>query len=127
MFKTMTSVLDPKKNPSSDEINKIPSYLFCRWLSGHPHTILAANMINLNHSIPIENQYQMIRSAFAGKIKYIPYPKNVTQDSLKQIQYLCEHFKISEEKAHEYLDLIDKKELQDIVQMYDEYYTRNKR
>lgn len=127
MFKTMTSCLDPKKTPSDDEIRKIPSYIFCRWLSGNPYTIMAANQINLRSDIPIENQYKMVKVAFAGKIKYIPYPKNVSEESQKQIEYLSEHFKISIEKAREYIQLIDKKELSDIVQMYDDFYLKNKR
>lgn len=127
MFKTMTGCLDPKKNPTDEEIKKIPSYIFCRWLSGNPYTIFAANQINMNDSIPIENQYHMVKAAFAGKIKYIPYPKNITEESMKHIGYLCEHFKISEEKAKEYMQLIDKKELQDIIQMYDDFYLKNKK
>lgn len=121
MFKTMTSALDPKKNPSQEEIQKIPSYIFCRWLSGNPHTILAANQINYYDDIPIENQYKMIKSVFAGKIKYIPYPKNVSQDKMKKVEYLADYFKISEEKASEYLELISEDELNSIVNMYSEY------
>lgn len=125
MFKTMTGCLDPRKNPSEEEINKIPSYVFCRWLSGSPYTIMAANEINKNSDIPMVSQYNMIKSAFAGKIKYIPYPKNVGTDSIKKVDYLVEHFKISEEKAIEYLDLISQDELQYIINMYDEYYLKH--
>jgi hypothetical protein len=121
MFKTMTGSLDPKKNPSQDEIQKIPSFIFCKWLSGNPHSIQAANAINMYDDIPIENQYYMVKNAFAGKIKYIPYPKNVSQDKLKRVQYLAKHFNISEEKAQEYLDLISNEELDEIVNMYTEY------
>jgi hypothetical protein len=121
MFKIMTGSLDPKKNPSQDEIQKIPSFIFCKWLSGNPHSIQAANAINMYDDIPIENQYYMVKNAFAGKIKYIPYPKNVSQDKLKRVQYLAKHFNISEEKAQEYLDLISNEELDEIVNMYTEY------
>jgi len=121
MFKTLTSAIDPKKKPSIEEIQKVPSYIFCKWLSGNPHTIIAANAINIYDDIPIENQYWMVKHAFAGKVKYIPYPKNVSQDKLKKIQYVSEHFKINEEKAQEYLDLMDDKELSEIITMYEEY------
>lgn len=121
MFKTLTGVLDPKKNPTAEEIQKIPSYIFCRWLSGNPNTILAANQINIFSDIPIENQYQMIKNVFAGKIKFIPYPKNTSEDKMKKVEFIADHFKISEEKAHEYLDLIDPGELNSIVNMYTEY------
>lgn len=116
----MTGVLDTRKNPSIDEIQKIPSYIFCRWLSGNPHTIIAANMINLYPNIPIECQYEMIKTAFAGKVKYIPYPKNEPKDKQKKIEFIADWFKISLEKAKEYLDYISQEELETIVNMYTE-------
>lgn len=121
MFKTLTSAIDLKKNPSPEEIQKIPSYIFCKWLAGNPHTISAANMINMYDAIPIENQYWMVKNAFGGKVKYIPYPKSESEKDLKQTQFIAEHFKISTEKAKEYIELMDPKELKDIVDMYTEY------
>jgi len=118
MFKTLTGCLDKRKNPTDEEINKIPSYIFCRWLSGNPHTISAANQINFYYNIPMPQQYKMIKSAFAGKIKYIPYPKNVSVNELKEVQYIAVHFNINTEKAKEYIELMDPKEKQEIVQMY---------
>lgn len=126
MFKTITSSLDPKKNPSLEEIQKIPSYIFCKWLSGNPTAIMAANEINKYDAIPIENQYYMVKNAFAGKIKFIPYPKNVSADKLKKVEFVAKHFNISEEKAHEYLDLLNVKELSDIINMYTEYELKKK-
>jgi len=119
MFQTMTSSLDPKKNPSEEEINKISSFVFCRWLSGNQYTILAANQINLYYNIPVLNQYKMIKSAFAGKIKFIPYPKSESLEKMKQIDYLVQYFKISEEKAREYLEIISKDELKHITNIYE--------
>jgi hypothetical protein len=124
MFKTMMGSIDLRKKPTADEISKISSYIFCRWLSGNPHTIQAANMINMYDKIPVENQYHMIKSAFGGKIKYIPYPKNVTEDKLKSIEFIGLHFKISEEKAKEYMEFISKEELKFIVDMYTEFELR---
>ncbi len=126
MFKTLTSALDPKKHPTTEEIQKIPSFIFTRWLSGSPHAIIAANAINLYSDIPIENQYYMVKNAFAGKIKYIPYPKNESIDKMKKAEWVADHFKISEEKAKEYMDLISKEELKSIVDMYTEYELKKK-
>lgn len=126
MFKTLTSALDPKKHPTPEEIQKIPSFIFTRWLSGSPHAIQAANAINMYSDIPIENQYYMVKYAFGGKIKYIPYPKNISEDKLKKVQFIAMHFKINEEKAQEYLDLMDAKEFNNIVSMYTEYELKKK-
>jgi hypothetical protein len=122
MFKTILSTLDKNKTPPELDIDKIPSYIFCRWLAGSPQTIMAANQINNFHNeIPMINQYNMVKSAFAGKIKYIAYPKNIQEDIRKNVQYLAEYFKISEEKAKDYLEVISDKELNMIINMYTEY------
>lgn len=121
MFKTMMGTLDPNKKPSEDEIEKISPFQFCRWLSGSPGTILAANQINYYYNIPMVNQYHMIKNAFAGKVKYVPYPKSHKDVVSKEIEYLQRHFNISNEKAREYMELIDKQELKDIIDMYTEY------
>jgi hypothetical protein len=117
----MITVLSTKKAPPDEDIKKISSYIFCRWLSGSPYTILAASQINCYDKIPIENQYHMIKNVFAGKIKFIPYPKNASEEVIKKIGYLSDYFKISEEKAKEYLEFISTKELNTIVEMYEAY------
>jgi hypothetical protein len=121
MFKTMITVLSTKKAPPDEDLKKISSYIYCRWLSGSPHTILASNQINYFDKIPIANQYHMIKSVFAGKIKFIPYPKNVSEAVIKKIGYLADFFNISEVKAKEYLEFISKEELDTIVEMYESY------
>lgn len=120
MFKTITSSLDPKKNPAPEDIEKISPFIFARWLSGNQYTIQAANIFNMYPAIPIENQYQMVKSAFAGKVRFIPYPKSASEETQKHVQYLAEHFKISEHTAGEYLEFISSEELDYIVDMYTE-------
>jgi hypothetical protein len=127
MFKTITSVLNKTKNPTEEEIAKISSYIFCRWLSGSPMSIFAANQINFYDNIPIENQYYLIKNVFAGKINYIPYPKNIKIEILKKIEYLSDFFKISFEKAQEYLEFISDKELNEIVDIYSTQELKNKK
>jgi hypothetical protein len=106
----MTGVFNPRSKATEEEIEKIPSYIFCKWLSGNPYTIMAANVINYYNDIPIVNQYEMIRSAFCGKIKYIPYPKNETQKELDDLSVICEYYKISLEKAKEYKEFMSNEE-----------------
>lgn len=121
MFKTLISAIDTKKKPTNEEIEKIPSYIFCKWLAGNPHTIAASNMINMYDKIPMVNQYYMIKNAFGGKIKYIPYPKSETEKELKQFEYISKHFNISTSTAKEYIQFMDPVELKTIVDMYTEY------
>jgi len=120
MFKTMTSCLNKRNHPTDENIEKVSSYVFCRWLSGSPYTIQAANQINKFSDIPMVNQFYMIRNVFAGKLGYIPYPKNNKSIEPTQVGYVAEHYKISTVKAMEYIELMDPKELQDITDMYSE-------
>jgi hypothetical protein len=124
MFKIITSALDLKKTPELEEIQKIPSFIFCKWLSGNPYTIGAANLINMYFDIPVENQYFLIKKSFAGKVKYIPYPKAESENEEKMIGYISDFFKISIQKAKEYCELMDRTELNRIVKMYEEYESK---
>ena len=121
MFKILTGVLDVRTNPSDEDIEKITSFIFCRWLSGNASTVLAGNQINYYNKIPMVNQYRMIKTVFAGKIKYIPYPKNLKPEGIKQLYCLAEYFKINIDKAEEYTNIISKSELKMIDELYKDY------
>jgi len=118
MFKIMTGSLNKKKNPTESDIEKIPSYIFCRWLSGSPHCIFAANQINQYDKIPIVQQYKLVKHVFAGKIRYIPYPKNSANNQSEDVKIVANHFNINENNAREYLEFISKEELSYIKNLY---------
>lgn len=121
MFKILTGCLDKSKKFSEAEINSVSPYLFCRWLSGNQYTILASNELNKYYNeIPFLNQYQMIRETFGNKIKFIPFPKSLKDEDSNEIKCLEKYFKISYNKAKEYLELIDKEELRRIQELYKE-------
>lgn len=109
IFETMQTTLNGK-SISDEEISKIPSYIFCKWLSGNKYTILASNEINKFYNIPIECQYKMIKSAFQGKIKFIKFPKN-SKDLTQDIEKISKYYNVSIEKAKMYLEFISDEEL----------------
>lgn len=106
------------KMPTAEEIDKIPSYIFCRWLSGNPYTIQAANQINLYDKIPVYNQFHLVNKAFGSKIRYIPYPKNIKESGSQEIDILVKHFNINENTARDYLELISPEELTYLLKIY---------
>lgn len=121
MFKTMVKCLNAPKHklPSTEEISKIPPFIFGRWLSGNQYAVQAANQLNLYHHIPIENQFKVINYAFGGKIKYIPYPKVIKDDVSKALDVITKHFDINPNLAKEYLDFISKEELEYLIKIYE--------
>lgn len=119
MYKTMTKCLDKNARPTTEELQKIPSFIFCRWLSGHPGTIRAANNFNRYNKIPIDAQWKVIQSAFGGKIKYIPYPKNTKANEERLISMISKEYNISYEKAVDYNGLMDESQKEKIFKKYE--------
>lgn len=113
----MTSVTKGYE-PTPEELKSISPFIWCRYLTGSPALLGYAMLFN-NADVPMELQYKIISNVCkAQKIKYIPYPKNTKEKDVKEIDYLCKYFKINPSKAQEYLELIDKKELNKIISMY---------
>lgn len=121
MFPTMWSSLDKNKTPSKEDLKKIQSFVYCKWLAGNHRTISTANAINQYSDIPIENQYYLVKNQFAGKIRNIKYVKSEKDDINENIiSILCKHYKISLEKAKEYLNFISPEELSYLKELYAE-------
>lgn len=119
MFPTMWTALDKNKTPTDADFKKIQSFMFCKWLSGDPRTIATANTINQYYDIPIENQYYLVKNQFAGKIRNIKYVKSEKDEADENtISILCRHYKISTEKAKDYLDYISPDELKYLKELY---------
>jgi len=117
IFKIMGTTLKGEE-ATEQEKKAIPSYIFCRWLSGNPNTLTIANIFNYFDKIPVENQYKAVRSVFYNKIRYIPYPKGDTQETIKNIEYIQKYYNVNESTAKEYLDVISDEELSKIVRAY---------
>lgn len=115
-FDTMFKVFD-KNKPKDEDIEKIPSFIFCRWLAGNPQSIFVANNINLYSDMPVNAQFDYVHSSFKNKKLFIKYPKKEKDESF-EIDILCKHYKLSPEKAKEYLLYINKEELKNIIELY---------
>jgi hypothetical protein len=117
-FNDIFTVLKKGPLPSDEEIGKIPGFMFCRFLGGHPVTILAANEFNKFHKeIPLENQYKMIKQIFAGKGIFPKMLKKIPKED--HLDSLCKHYKISREKAKEYRTFLSDAEFEAINKIYE--------
>lgn len=115
-FNDIFTVLKGEKyspTPSDEELEKIPSFMFCRYLGGNPSTIFAANQFNMYHKeIPMPLQYKMVKQVFGGKKLYSQLPKK--SKTSEDLDCLCKHFKISRDKAKEYRTFLSDAEFEDI-------------
>ena len=115
----MWSSLDKNKTPPEADLKKIQSFVYCKWLAGDYRTIATANTINQYSDIPIENQYYLVKNQFAGKIRNIKYVKSEKDEADENtISTLCRHYKISIEKAKDYLNYISQDELKYLKELY---------
>ena len=118
MFPTMWSSLDKNKNVTSEDLKKVSAFMFCRWLAGNPTTIKDAATFNI-YDIPVENMYYYIKNQYAGKIRNIKWVKAENDNTDENvINMLSLHFKISVEKAKDYLTLISTEELEYLIEIY---------
>lgn len=117
-FKHIFTVLKKNAIPADEELNKIPSFMFCRFLGGHPVTIMPANEFNKYHKeIPMDVQYKMVKSIFAGKGIFPVMLKKLPQED--HLDSLCKYFKISRERAREYRTYLSDEEFERINSIYD--------
>lgn len=109
-------------NATPEEISKVSPFLMCRWLSGNPKTLQAANFFNVNSNVPIEAIYKSVERSFKGKIRFIQYPKNTVVKNSKDVEYLCEYYNVRPEIANDYLKYISDEQLNKIREMMKNKY-----
>lgn len=123
MFQVMSSVTKGYE-PTPEELKSISPFIWCRYLCGSPKLISYALLFN-NSDVPMDLQYRIIRNACKMmNIKYIPYPKNLKEESSKELEALSWYFKINPAKSKEYLELISKDELNNIMSLYIDMNTK---
>ena len=116
-FNDIFTVFKNSPLPSDEEIEKIPSFMFCRFLSTNQYTIMAANEFNKFHKeIPTHLQYKMVKQVFKGKNIYCSMPKKLPEET--SLDNLCEYFKISRSKANEYITFMSPQEIEAINNIY---------
>ena len=126
MFKTLNSLTKPSKFPNEDKIQKINSFVMVKWLSNNPKTVIAANAINLNDKIPIQNQFRFLDDYFTlnGTKKqkpYVPWTKkqNVPDVLQKLLDNIQRFYKVNPDTAREYFELMDNDQRDRLYNMYE--------
>ncbi len=124
-FKVMTSLLN-NTTPTKDEIKTLNSFFMCRWFSNNPHTVSMGNMVNLYYDMPLEIQYKFCEDYIAmtrmkDRVKFISFSKDKqNKDFQKLMDNIQRKYKINEEQAQEYFNLMDNDERNKIYNMYNE-------
>ena len=120
MFQVLQKCMQGKDS-SKEDVKKISTYIFCKYLASNSRTIQIANFLNVYYKLPSEVQYNFVKKTLGGKIKFIKYLNNQTEKIPKDIEYLMKYYKISSEVAKTYLDEIEPSELNRIRLLYKEH------
>ena len=117
-YDVMKSAVDKKFVPSVEEIKSLNSFFLIRYISNDPNSIYIANILNCNHTIPIEAQYNFIRNSTLDKVAFINYPKKEKLISDKELKIIIRHFKINENVAKEYIKILGPVKTEEILKKY---------
>ncbi len=122
MWNTLYKLFN-NKTATKEEIEKIPSYIMIRWLSGNKLTVIPANIINLNYNIPIYNQYKFLDDYYTltginKKISKIKYNKDIKETEI--IENIAKYYKVNLWTAKKYYNLMPEDERKSFKDLYKE-------
>lgn len=93
------------------------AFIVNKGLSYFPDTILFANEMNKYRDAPKKWQYDFLRNAIPKKRRFSKWHKKDVPTDL--IQLICKHYKYSEQKAYEVMDLLSPEQIESIRTQYD--------
>lgn len=116
-FRYLTSILETKEY-QEDLSGYVPSFVN-HGLSQHLDCILFVNEINKSkHKLDVRQQYDFyFYSIRQFKRKRVKWSKKADDT---EVQAVAEYYQVSPKKAEEYISLLTKTELEDIVEQYKE-------
>ena len=97
------------KNKDYQESLGFNSFMFCRFLGSSPKTLKQANLINMLYkNLNDKTQYDIIRFS-PNKPTFIKFLSQNPKENQQNVEELIHKYKISKEKALEYLEILNLK------------------
>lgn len=119
MFETMSTVVNKKFWPTTEEINKINSFMLSRYISNDGVGIqCAAALDHYGSRMPMAAQYRFVRYTLSDKISYIKFPKKEKVANQAELDIVRKHYKVNERIAVDYIKLMTETQLNEIVDLY---------
>ena len=118
-FDFLNAINDNKKNLFEDpQAEKdYNSFMVNRGLSYFPDTILYSNEMNRNFDIPKKWQFDFLLNSIAKKRRFSKWHKKDSAD--ESIKLIMRHYKYSEKRAYEVLDIFTPYHIDQLRQAYD--------
>ena len=107
----LNSINQSKKNlidedPSLEK--EYSPYIVNRIYSGHLDSIMFANEMNMNHSLPKKMQYDFFINILRVKKRFSPW---LRKDEIKDLDYVKRYYGYSNEKAKQALKILTNEQL----------------
>jgi hypothetical protein len=118
-FDFLNSINDNKKNLFEDpQAEKdYSSFMVNRGLSYFPDTILYANEMNRNHGAAKKWQFDFLLNSIPKKRRFSKWHKKDASEDV--VKLVMKHYKYSEKRAYEVLDILTQAQVEQIRQAYD--------
>ena len=129
LFDYLNNISTEKKELDfeDDEVNKnyLP-YMINRWISTCDGYISLVNEIN-KYEVPKEIHHRFFMSTIPQRKQYWDYSKikKLKDIDEKDIELICKYFECSKKEANQYLDILTKDQIKEIVDIY-KYGKKNK-
>jgi hypothetical protein len=92
-------------------------FMINRGLSFFPDTILYANEMNKSVQIPTKWQFEFLKNSIPKKKRFSKWHKKDAQS--EQVRLVMKHYKYSERRAFEVLNILSPKQLIELQEAYE--------
>lgn len=110
-LKDWLTSINLSKEDLSENIKEYPTYIVNKIMSGDMGCVALVNELNKRYNMPSDMQYKFLLYSIPKKKRYNPYIKKQKDGDIDSIK---EYFKVSTEKAKEYLHVLDVEQIQSI-------------
>ena len=107
IFDILKDLSYTKKFEFEDIEKEYNVYMINRFLSMHPETIFYAYYLN-NYGIDKRSHFLFLKYGLDKKKRFFEYVKTVTQE---EINIICEYYDCSKNEAHDYFELLDEDDI----------------
>ena len=95
-----------KEDPDTER--KYAPFIINKCMSGHLDTVLLANEMNMNHSLPKSLQYDFFLNSVRKKKRFSPW---LRKDKIKNLDVVKQYYGYSNEKAAQVLRILTSEQI----------------
>jgi len=104
---------------TQEEIDSVNPYLLNRYLSMNPDYLELVNYIQTIPHTEKEKYYKIYNNLIPKKKQWLKYIKSSNKNESKELlEYLSNYFECSTREVKDYLKILDKKQIQEILEQF---------